>query len=83
MNYTNNNYEETFNLRHPHISVLTDNDGEVFRVGKENVREIRQHYAAGSGDCWFYDIEYEDGTYYRCFNPAGVLFGHPLSLEGE
>lgn len=59
----------------------TSNSYEVFgenykevSVGVGNVKAIHEHYAAGEGDKWFYDVEFEDGNIMRIFNPHQVFF---------
>jgi hypothetical protein len=34
--------------------------------------EIREHYAAGEGDKWYYDVLYDSGMSERIFNPNMV-----------
>jgi hypothetical protein len=81
MDYTYRQYDETF----PVILTLTCGDNTVFRAGQEGVKEIRQHYAIGDGDRWFYDVEYVDGRYLCVFvfDFKYVLFGHPAKEEGK
>ena len=43
-------------------------------VGIGGVVKIIEHRAQGEGDKWYYDVMYEDGHYFRIFNPNSVEF---------
>jgi hypothetical protein len=57
----------------------TGQDYEIDIIGDKNrytgliVKKITEHAAKGEGDKWFYDIEMEDGTEIRIFNPNMVF----------
>ncbi len=52
-----------------------DGDGyDTYEVGKYNVIKITEHTAQGSGDKWFYDVEFLDNKTRRIFNPNSVDF---------
>lgn len=40
----------------------------IVNLGNGGVKEITEHPAAGEGDKWFYDIEYDSGEVFRVFN---------------
>lgn len=70
------------------IESLRDTDGTVWSTGIEHIgaiqaERIEQHVAQGEGDKWYYDVFFEDGSYYRCFNPVGVRFRPPAEWDNS
>lgn len=47
--------------------------GGICRHNKIEVKEIKEHRAAGEGDKWFYDVIFIDETEMRLFNPNLVF----------
>ena len=47
--------------------------GKIDHINKLEVKEIKEHPAAGEGDKWYYDIVYINGAEMRVFNPNTVL----------
>ena len=52
-----------------------DGDGfDHYEVGKNEIKEIREHLPQGEGDRLWYDVEYENGNVKRLYNPNSVSF---------
>ena len=46
----------------------------TFRLGDDNIKEIKEHAAQGEGDKWYYDVYFRDGTMTRLFNFDEVTY---------
>lgn len=69
--------EKVRKVRKIHYNYYVDKDGkhfEVAEVGKNGVKAILEHLPAGPGDVCFYDIEFDDTSIMRTFNPSQVFF---------
>ena len=49
-------------------------DWTKLTVGRNGVKSIEEHAAAGEGDKWNYLVEFEDGHFLRVFNPNLVEY---------
>lgn len=47
---------------------------ESHKVGEKGVLSIFEHPSRGEGDKWYYDVEFEDNTSKRIFNPNTISY---------
>lgn len=64
-------------IRKVHYNFFTNKEGkhfEVYEIGKNGVKLIFQHMPSGPGDVMFYDVEFEDSSMVRVFNPNQIFY---------